>query len=86
MQSTVKEEQVSPLAVKLTGGEFASYTRHQVGVILTIVEASIPQGKQLEAVKSMIKNSIHRDATELETWCYGQIDGQGGTFPFWSEK
>lgn len=75
-----------PISVKLTGGEFASYTRHQVGVVLTILEASIPEGKQLEAAKSIVKNSLHRDAVELETYCYGNTDGKAETFPFWSDK
>ena len=46
----------------------------------------IPEGKQLEAAKSLIKNDIHRDAQDLEVWCYQNIDGKGSTFPFWSDK
>ena len=64
-QNVAVEEKMTP-SIVLSGGEFASYTRHQVGVILTILEASIPEGKQLEAAKSLIKNDIHRDAQDLE--------------------
>ncbi len=78
-------EKMTP-SIVLTGGEFASYTRRQVGVILTILEASIPEGKQLEAAKSIIKNSIHRDAQDLETWSYQNINGKWTTFPFWLDK
>jgi len=78
-------EKMTP-SIVLDGGEFASYTRHQIGVILTILEASIPEGKQLDAAKSLIKNNIHRDAQDLEVWSYQNIDGKGSTFPFWSDK
>jgi hypothetical protein len=70
---------------ELTDGEFASYTRHQVGVVLTILEASIPEGRQLEAAKSLVKNSLHRDAKELAEWVEGNTDGKK-VFPFWSDK
>ena len=82
----VVEPGMIPSNVKMTSGEFAQYTRHQVGVVLTILEASIPEGSQLEATKSLVKNSIHRDAQELESWSYQNVDGKASSFPFWSEK
>ena len=35
-----------------------SQIRHLMGDVLTVVEASYPEGKQLEAVKSLIKSKF----------------------------
>lgn len=52
------------------------------GKILTVIDASITEQKQREAIKSLIKQYIWGDFDKIAEWFYKQSEGNAYNFPF----
>ncbi len=58
-------------------------TKHNEGKLLTVLEASIPEGKQLEAIKSVVRSILWDNNYEVERWVFKQeADNCKLNFPF----
>jgi hypothetical protein len=52
------------------------------GKILTVIDASITDQKQREAVKSLLRQYIWGDFDKVRNWFYDQTETSCGSFPF----
>jgi len=54
------------------------------GKILTVIDASIVEQKQREAIKSLLRQYIWGDFDKVRDWFYKECseEGKGCTFPF----
>lgn len=70
--------------VKVTNGQFLRFGDHLQGRLLTIVEASIGDKTQLDAIKSLVKQALWGDFEQVTRWMAKQDEekGMGNNFPF----
>ena len=71
--------------VKVTSGQFLRLGDHLQGRILTILEAAFTDKDQLTAVKSLVKNALWDDFSEVTRWMAkgGDVKAEGlSEFPF----
>jgi hypothetical protein len=59
-----------------------SFVSHLQGTVLTVVDASIADKTQCEAVKSLIKNALWEPTSTVYQWIHDQKDKNGSNFPF----
>lgn len=52
------------------------------GKILTVIDASITEQKQREAIKSLLRQYIWGDFDKVRDWFYKQSEGNACNFPF----
>ncbi len=67
--------------------ELVSLTNHNQGKILTALEASYPEGKQLDAIKSLVKSMLWDSTEQVRAWIWEQdrspdSDNSSRIFPF----
>jgi GTP1/Obg family GTP-binding protein len=55
---------------------------HLTGVILTVIDASISDITQREALKTILKEKIWESYEPMTNWLYGNMDGRGQSFPY----
>ena len=89
MLKNKNEELVSPSS-RIDGPFISKISLHEVntlitdleGKILTVIDASMTEQKQREAVKSLLKQYIWGDFDKVRDWYYNQKDGMSSSFPF----
>lgn len=72
----------TPYEAKVSLHEITDMVSHLQGEMLTIVEASMPEGKQLEALKSLVRNSLWKTQEVVSRWYYAQTNGKAEPFPY----
>lgn len=73
---------VMPDKMLITLGNVADFLSNLEGKILTISDASIPDEKQNNAVKSIIRNTVWEQFDVVREWYYKQSDNGKTPFPF----
>ena len=68
--------------IKVTSGQFLRLGSHLEGRLLTIIEASIVDKTQQDAMKSLVRQAIWNDFEQVTHWMANQTEGKGNTFPF----
>lgn len=71
-----------PDKMLITLSNVADFLSNLEGKILTISDASLPDKKQNEAVKSIIRNTVWGQFDVIRKWYYEQSDNVGTPFPF----
>lgn len=69
---------------KISLDDMCYFVSNIEGRILTVIDASITEPKQKEAVKSLIRQFVWKDFDRVRDWFYGQDikNGIAGSFPF----
>lgn len=52
------------------------------GKILTVIDASITEQKQRDAIKSLVRQYIWGDFNKVSDWFYQQSENEASSFPF----
>lgn len=61
---------------------FTNLFNHLTGKVLTIIDASVVDPVQRDAMKQLIKTAIWENNDVLQEWMWGQLNDEGSTFPF----
>jgi len=77
-ESTI--EKVEPRS-EMTATNLISYNNNLLGHVLTIIDSSVPEGPQKNAMKSLIKQSFWNTYDIVWKWMNEQVKGNGSTFP-----
>lgn len=67
---------------KISLSQIADFTSDIEGKILTVIDASMTEQKQREAVKSLVRQYIWSDFDKVREWFYSQTENTACSFPF----
>lgn len=70
---------------KISLSQIADFTSNIEGKILTVIDASITETKQREAVKSLVRQYVWSNFDKVREWFYEQSKDTVTGFPFDSE-
>lgn len=77
-----------PFGAFIEAGDMVAYNNQIMGEVLTLIESSIPEGKQQTALKSLIKQSFWRNYDLVWQWMNkierikeGEKEGSGSKYP-----
>lgn len=67
---------------KISCKNINSFTSHLEGKVLTVIDASISDRIQREALKSILRNTLWDTSSIVYQWVHDQKDGNSSAFPF----
>lgn len=62
--------------------EINAYTSHIVGLVKTLIDASVIDVRQNKALKDLLGQQIWGACNEVENWAQEEREGKGRSFPF----
>lgn len=66
----------------LTCKDLNSFVSHLQGKVLTVVDASVGDKDQKEAIKSLLRSALWEPTSNVYQWIHGQKEGNGSSFPY----
>lgn len=67
---------------KFSSQNILEYQSQVLGKVLTIVDASVTDRDQREAMKQLIKQAVWDTADTVVEWMAAQTGGKGSSFPY----
>lgn len=79
---SVREDQ-HPLKNRMSLSDLQFFNSHTMGDVLTILDAVMPEGKQKESAKSLVKKAMWANFDIVRDWYYANYDERtDSVFPF----